>query len=348
MGVRLREVAAAAGVSVKTVSNVVNGHVNVAPTTRARVQSAIDELNYRPNLSARSLRRGRSGVIALALPELNMPYFAELAASVVDAAHDYGLTVLVDQTDGRLDAERLAMAGFEGRLIDGLILSPMAVGPADIAACCDETPLVLLGEKVGSGPADHVAIDNVAASGVATRHLLDLGRRRVAAIGDQPDFPHGSGVPRLRRAGYEEALRTHDVAVDERLVVTVPAFGRRDGAAAMAQLLDSDAAPDAVFCFNDTLALGALRTLADRGVSVPDDVAVIGLDDIEDAQFSFPALSTVAPDKAQIARCAVQLLGERLDDMRTPPRDIRADFTLVPRESTIGRGVSVRSAPPTP
>lgn len=340
MGVRLRDVATAAGVSVKTVSNVVNGHVNVAPRTRARVQAAIDDLNYRPNLSARSLRQGRSGVIALALPELYTPYFAELAGYVVAAAQAHGLTVLVEQTDGQLDSERFAMAGFRGHLIDGLILSPVAMSGVDIASRCNETPLVLLGEKLVSGPADHIAIDNVAAASSATRHLIDLGRRRIAAIGDQPGSADGSGVAWLRRTGYEDALRHHGLGLDERLVASVPAFRRADGAAAMAQLLDVGAAPDAVFCFTDTLALGALRTLAERGIAIPDDVAVIGLDDIEDGRYSVPTLSTMSPDKAQIADRAVQLLRDRLDGRSDPPRDVRADVTLVARESTIGRTVT--------
>jgi len=344
MGVRLSDVAAAAGVSVKTVSNVVNDHINVAPQTRARVQAAIEELNYRPNLSARSLRRGRSGVIALAVPELHAPYFAELARFVVEAAHEHGLTVLVDQTDGRLERERLVMGGFPGHLIDGLVLSPVAVGGAEVASFSDETPLVLLGEKLGPGSADHVAIDNVAAARVATEHLLDLGRRRIGAIGVRPEPPDASGVARLRSTGYEEALRARGLAVAEGLVASVPNFHRSDGVKAMAALLDSGAAPDAVFCFTDTLALGALRTLADRGVHVPDDIAVIGLDDIEDGRYAVPALSTVAPDKAQIAQSAVRLLRERLEDgAGTPPRDIRADFALVPRESTLGRGASAVS-----
>jgi len=341
MGVRLRDVAEVAGVSVKTVSNVVNGHVNVAPATRTRVQAALDQLNYRPNLSARTLRQGRSGVIALALPELNIPYFAELATLVVDAAAEQGLTVLVDQTSGRLDRERLVMAGYRGHLIDGLILSPIAVSSDDVAVSSTEIPLVLLGEKLATGPADHVAIDNVAASAAATAHLLDLGRRQVAAIGAQQDAP--SGVARLRRRGYEQALRARGVPVRERLIAAVPAFRRCDGASAMAALLDSHPTPDAVFCFTDTLALGALRTLAERGVRVPDDVAVIGVDDIEDGRFAVPTLSTVAPDKAGIARCAVQLLCERLEaGRRSPPRDVRADFRLVPRESTIGRNLTAR------
>lgn len=336
---RLRDVAEQAGVSVKTVSNVVNGHVHVAAATRERVQAAIDALQYRPNLSARNLRRGRSGVIALALPEIDIPYFAELARFVVQAAGEHGLTVLVDQTDGLAERERLVMAGFRGHLLDGLIMSPVGLEPAEITEHNGSTPLVLLGEKVSPGTADHVAIDNVDAARTATEHLLGLGRRRVAVVGDQPDSPAGSGVARLRRRGYEQALSAHRIPVDPGLVGVVPSFGRTHGAAATARLLDSGANPDALFCFNDTLALGALWMLAQRGLRVPADVAVIGMDDIEDGRWSTPTLSTIVPDKTQIARCSVEMLLDRMGAVgdRAASREIRAGFALAPRESTVGR-----------
>lgn len=340
MAVRLQDVANKAGVSVKTVSNVVTGHVHVAPATRERVQAAIDTLGYRPNLSARNLRRGRSGLIALALPELDSPYFAELARFVVQAAEEHGLTVLVDQTDGLADRERLVMAGFRSHLIDGLIMSPVGLGSTEIAEHDGKIPLVLLGEKVGAGSADHIAIDNIAAAREATEHLLALGRRRVGVVGDQPDSPAGSGVARLRRRGYEQALRAHGIAPDPTLIADVPSFGRRQGAEATRRLLDSGARPDALFCFNDTLALGALRMLAEQSLRTPSDVAVIGMDDIEDGRWSTPTLSTIVPDKMEIARCAVEMLLDRMgiaSAVSSPARDVRAGFALVARESTLGR-----------
>lgn len=335
VAVRLRDVAERAGVSVKTVSNVVNGYVHVSPTTRRRVQAAIDDLGYRPNLSARTLRSGHSGVIALAVPELDVPYFAELARVVIDVADVHGLTVLVDQTDGLADRERLVMSGIRGHLIDGLVLSPVATGADELALAVGQVPIVLLGEKVSDGPVDHVAIDNVAAARLATEHLLEIGCTRVAAIGHQPDSPQGSGAAALRRRGYEDALRARDIAVDERLVIATPSWRRSDGAAAMAELLDAGPAPDGVFCFNDMLALGALRLLAERSVRVPDHVAVIGIDDVEDGRYSFPSLSTIAPDKAQIAATAVQMLIDRMrNGTDQGPRDVSADFRLCVREST--------------
>lgn len=342
MAVRLRDVADRAGVSVKTVSNVVHKHVNVAPDTRLRVQVALDELGYRPNLSARSLRRGQSGIIALAVPEIDIPYFAELAGLVVRAAFAQGLTVLVDQTDGDAERERLVLRGLHGHLIDGLIMSPVALDADEIADHSGGPPLVLLGEKISDVVADHVAIDNVAASRAATEHVLDLGRTRVALIGDQPDSPTGSGVARLRRQGYEAALAAHGIALEPELMRSTPTFTRADGAAATSLLLDSGAAPDGVFCFNDSLALGAMRVLAERGLRVPEDVAVIGIDDIVDGRWSTPTLSTVAPDKSQIAACAVRMLLNRMgvsaaDATSEPAADVRAEFAVIPRESTLGR-----------
>jgi DNA-binding LacI/PurR family transcriptional regulator len=328
---RLKDVAERAGVSVKTVSNVVNGYQHVRPDTRARVEQAIAELNYRPNLSARNLRKGRTGVIALAVPELDIPYFAELARYVVTAAAAHGWTVLIDQTGGGPEQERKVASGIGDHMIDGLIFSPLALTADDLAGL-DGMPMVLLGERVDHGPADHVMIDNVAAAREITNHLIGLGRRRIAAIGSQRT-PEGASA-RLRLAGYTAALAEAGIGYDERLVAPAPAWHRADGAAAVRHLLATGVRPDAVFCFNDTLALGALRALHEAGLRVPEDVAVAGFDDIEDGRFSIPTLSTVSPDKEGIARLAVDLLATRLStDRDAPPRELVAPYRLALRES---------------
>lgn len=338
--VRLRDVAERAGVSVKTVSNVVNHYEHVSPGTRTKVQRVLDETGYRPNLTARNLRVGRTGVIALALPELDNPYFAELTGFVVQAAEERGWTVLVDQTDGLREREQAVTASFRHHLIDGLILSPVALDLEDLGRrTAADIPVVLLGEKLAAGPADHVAIDNVAASRVATQHLLGSGRRRIAALGHQPRSSRESGVAHLRRQGWEEALRLAGIPIDERLVAEVQSFRRQDGAAAMATLLDRGDPPDGVLCFNDTLALGAIRLLADRGVRVPEDVAIVGIDAIDDGLWSVPRLTSIAPDKEGIARTAVGMLADRLapGGADRAPRDVRAGFELVVRESSPAR-----------
>jgi DNA-binding LacI/PurR family transcriptional regulator len=334
--VSLKHVAERAGVSVKTVSNDVNGYLHVAARTRSRVQQAIDELHYRPNIAARQLRQGRSDVIALALPELDLPYFAELARSVIRCAGEKGWTVLIDQTDGLVAREELVLDGIRGRLIDGLIFSPIALGAEELERRRDTTPLVLLGERVYDGPADHVSIDNVAAARVATGHLVELGRRRIAAIGDQPR-PQ-SQTAHLRLRGYQEALAAAGLPCVPELVVEVDQYHRADGAAAVHRLLSLPEPPDALFCFNDLMALGALRALHENGLRVPEDVAVVGWDDVEDGRYSTPTLTTISPDKQQIATLAVDFLAARLGKGRAePPREVTADFSLAVRESTTGR-----------
>jgi DNA-binding LacI/PurR family transcriptional regulator len=328
---RLKDVADRAGVSIKTVSNVVNGFVHVAPDTRARVQAAIDALGYVPNPTARRLRGGGSGVIALAVPELRSPYFAELAGMIVRAAEPRGWTVLIEQTDGRADR----IAGLRRHSVDGLILSPQGIDHE----MPDGLPTVLLGERALDARADHVAVDGAAAAADATRHLLRLGRWRIAAIG-APDRPNA--VTRTQRlAGFRGALADSGLAVDPQLVVPVSGMHLADGAAAMAELLDRvERLPDAVFCFTDSLALGAIRTCLARGLDVPGDIAVIGFDGIEEGAYSTPSLSTIAPDTGRIAQIAVDLLAERLGGgpaAAKPPREICVDHRLIARESTLGR-----------
>jgi len=335
MPVTLRDVARRAGVSVRTVSNVVNDFPYVSPETRARVQKALDELGYRPNLVARNLRRGRTGMIALVVPELAVPYFAELADLVMAEAGEHGYTTIIDQTHGDIERERqIIHPSTRAMLFDGLIFSPLGMGEAELRQRV-KTPIVLLGERIAGGGFDYVAFDNVAAARRATEHLIALGRRRIAAIGAQP-WDHGE-TAQYRTQGYHDALVSAGRSVEPDLLVRTPHFHRADGAAAMARLLDLPEPPDAVFCFNDLLALGAIRTLLERGYRVPEDVAVIGFDDIEDGRYSTPTLTTVSPDKQRIAAAAVEYLLERLEGEDKAPRTLMVDFTLVVRESTAGR-----------
>ncbi len=337
MAVTLRDVAERAGVSPRTVSNVVNDFPLVAHDTRKRVQRVVDELGYRPNLVARNLRRGSSGLIALALPELRVPYFSELAGLIVKEAAQHGYTVVIEQTDGDRETERRLLLGNErGHLFDAVIFSPLALGAAEIRALSGRLPIVFLGEHAGfpggDGPYDHVGIDNVAAARDATAHLVSLGRTRIAAIGHQRATGHETG--QLRTEGYREALREGGLRFRKELLVPARSFDRESGATAMSELLELPRPPDAVFCYNDLLAVGALRVALTRGVRVPDDLAVVGFDDIEEARYTVPALSTLAPDRSAIAREATTRLLARLKDRSLPPCSVVVGHSLVVREST--------------
>jgi DNA-binding LacI/PurR family transcriptional regulator len=334
--VSLKDVAEHAGVSIKTVSNVVNNYPHVTPGMRARVQEAIDELGYRPNLTARHLRKGRTGIIALAVPELGNPYFAELAGAVVDAAAEHEFTVLLDHTRGDREQEVLVSQGFRANVIDGLILSPLELESEDLRGRTDDVPLVLLGEREYDLPYDHIAIDNVAAARTAVRHLLSRGRTRIAYLGARTDSANRPA--HLRLAGWREELTAAGVPAPDSLVVPVGGWDRAEGARAMAWLLDSGVRPDAVFAYNDLVAIGAMRVLHERGLRVPWDVAVAGFDDIEEGRFGAVTLTTVSPDKQAIARMAVASLLRTLSGRAEPGgRELTAEFRLIERESTLGR-----------
>lgn len=330
--VSVRDVAALARVSPTTVSNVLSGNRRVSEDTQERVRWAIEQLGYRPNQSARNLRLSRTGLIAVALPEIDVPYFAELVRHIVHVAREHEYTVLVDQTEARLEAEHFVLGGMNRGMVDGILFSPLGITRDEYDNRRDNTPLVLLGERILGRGIDHVGIDNVAAAADATRHLVDRGRRRIAAIGDQR--PRGGGTAPQRTRGYRKALRAAGLPYDPALVVRTRNYHRYDGAQAMAELLDRRERPDAVFCYTDLLAIGALHTLHDRGLRVPDDVAVIGIDDIDDGRYSIPALTTVSPNKAAISRTAFELLLTRIADHDGPARQIVIPHTIEIRTST--------------
>ncbi|MBO0985246.1 LacI family DNA-binding transcriptional regulator [Rathayibacter sp. SD072] len=333
MAVTLHDVARASGVSIKTVSNVINDYPHIRPATRERVEAAIAELGYSPNLSARSLRRGRTGVIGLALPELSLAYFAELADSVMRAADRRGLTVLIEQTGGDPARERSVLSSPRRQLTDGLLFSPLGIDMSDEPALAVDYPLVLLGERIFTERVDHVTMQNVEAARAATAHLLESGRRRIVALGAHADEEVGSAV--LRTRGYREALEAAGVPYDEDLIGYSGPWHRLNGAVAMRGIIESGVDFDAVFAFNDTLALGAVRTLQDAGRHVPDDVAVIGFDDIDESRYSVPSLSSIDPGREEIAQTAVDVLKARIDGTDTDAHRLRtAAFSVVPRESS--------------
>ncbi|RIQ18957.1 LacI family DNA-binding transcriptional regulator [Jiangella rhizosphaerae] len=334
----MHDVARAAGVSIKTVSNVINDFPHVRPSTRMRVLSAIEELGYRPNLSARGLRSGRTGVIGLAVPELRQNYFAELADSVIRAAEKHDLGVLVEQTSGDRDREIAVVTGAGRlRLTDGLLFSPERLGQADRHLIRPTFPFVLLGERIFGGPTDHVTMHNVSSAKAAVDHLLQIGRRRIALIGAHPDQREDVRPADLRVRGYKAALEAAGIPLDPQLIRAVAPWHRENGAEAMRELIASGIPFDGLFALNDTLALGALRALGEAGWQVPGDVAVIGFDDIDEARFSVPSLSSVDPGRDEIAETAVELLVERINEKDgdpLPPLLVKSEFRIVAREST--------------
>ncbi|WP_114045893.1 LacI family DNA-binding transcriptional regulator [Acidipropionibacterium virtanenii] len=338
MTARLKDVASRAGVSVKTVSNVVNNKPYVKPETRQRVEAAVKELGYRPNIAARQLKRGRSGFIGLVVPEFETPYFAELASRIWAEAERHGYTTLLNLTGADPKLERSAFQGVGNQLIDGLIFSPQALSGPQIIERTEALPMVMLGEQPVPTGLDHVAIDSVRAARKATDHLLARGHRRIGAIG----LSTGRGTSLQRAEGYRQALRAAGIPIDQELAVGVPSYSRRAGHAAMNRLLCLPEPPTAVFCFNDAMAVGAIRACYEAGISVPREMAVAGIDDIPEGRYITPSLTTVSPDLEFLARETIRLLLRRIEAVAsddTPPGvDISVPWRLTIRESTGGAG----------
>ena len=320
--VTMREVAKAAGVSIKTVSNVVNDYEFVSDATRAKVHKAIDELGYVINVSARNLRRGSTGIIALAIPDLQLSHFAQLSSLIIPEAKKLGLRVIVEPTLYSREGELDALHGSQTAMVDGLIYSPLELGPDDAAEVEVDYPLVLIGERIFTDKVDHIATENVEGAKRATSYLLQTGCKRVAVVGVHPGEEVGSAALRFR--GYREALEEAGVPFDPALVVPSIMWHRNDGVAAM----------------NTLLASGVMHSIQMHDLRIPEDISVIGFDNSDDSQYLSPALTSIAPGLEAVARLSVRALKNRIDGQpplegdSTDPIFRKVSSTLVVRSST--------------
>ncbi|WP_156743110.1 LacI family DNA-binding transcriptional regulator [Occultella aeris] len=329
----LQDVAAHAGVSPMTVSNVVNGRPGVAESTRLLVDASIRHLGYKPNLSARRLAKGRTGMLTLSIPEVEIPYFAEISSAMLRAALERSMDILINQSDWDRDRELDLIHGSMSLLTDGILLYPSTLTQSDLNGARPGVPLVLFGGSEVFTNVDHVVIDNVAAAQEATEHLVSLGHRRIALIG--PHLEPNSRKPNGRLAGYARALEVARIKRSQELLVNVPTYHRVDGYRAMQQLFELPQPPTAVFCLSDLLAVGALHAAYDRGVAVPGELSIMGFDDVEESRYSNPALTTIKPDKLAIARHALDLIsGPGEGSEQNGPRTVITNHELVIRAST--------------
>ena len=325
--VRLEDVARLAGVSMKTVSNVVHRHPHVSESTRDRVQQAIDALGYRPNAVGRRLATGRTGVLAFAFCDVGLPYFAELVRVVHREAAARGYRLLLEQTSYSAEEERAVLTTGESALVDGILFQPSVMTAAEIAELRTDVPIVLLGERPAPITVDHVMIDNVAAAREVTMHLAALARRRIGFLGHERQ--RQSETSRQRLLGYQYGLEQAGLGLDMSLLVSRDEVTAAGAAEALGAALDAGLVVDALVCRDDLAAAGALRALHERGFAVPEEVAVTGWDDVQMASYTHPTLTTVAPDTAVLVRVALDLLEERvagydgLGRHRITPYDVR-------------------------
>jgi LacI family transcriptional regulator len=303
--VKRDDVARRAGVSTAVVSYVMNnGPRPVAEATRLRVIQAIDELGYRPNGVARALRSRRTWSIGLVVPDNSNPFFAQLAHAIEDEAFARGYALLLGNVSGDLGREESYLRAFQERQVDALIV--VTNGPTkDLPRIYEGAiPMVVIADNPVPGlAASIVKVDNTEGARLATEHLISHGHRRVACVLG----PHGSAPALERFAGWQRAMRAARLRPSADLVRWAE-FDRADGYRAAVELLSERRRPPAVFVASDHQAIGVLRAAADRGVRVPEDLAIVGFDGITEADYTVPRLATVRQPVDAMARRAVELL----------------------------------------
>lgn len=328
--ITLRQVADHAGVSVTTVSNVIRGWPHIADATRARVQQVIEELGYVPHPIAQGLRTGRTQVVALIVPDLAKPHFASMVSTIERIAREQGYNILVfnSHDDERIEDQCIHEA--IQRWVDGLIVvqAADAVTTADTLAELS-IPVVAIDRVPNGFNGASCSIDNLQIAELAMEHLYALGHRRIAHLAG----PAGAQPARDRLAGYDQWRRDHGLTY--RAVAECNGeWDSDDGYTAMQRVLVEHPLPTAVFASNDVMAIGALHALYDFGLTVPGDVSVIGVDDIDLCHHLHPPLTTVAQPMVAMARSGIDMLLRLINGEPLTKTQVTLPPTLVIREST--------------
>jgi LacI family transcriptional regulator len=329
--VTIKDIAKLADVSVATVSYVLNGNRYVSPELRSRVTDAIDELGYSPNLVARSLRQSRTGTIGLIVPDNSNPFFAEIAKGVEDAGFEQGYSVILCNSNAMPERELAYLEVLRAKRVDGIIFIATTAEIKSIRPLVEGgIPAVTFYRDSSDMNVDRFFIDNERAGYLATKYLIALGHRHLACI-----QPASAVTPSaLRIAGFKRALSEHGLEVDD---ILMPRGDNlfQGGWEAARTLLDSGRRITAIFASNDAMAIGCIRALRDRGLRVPDDISVTGVDDIHLATVIEPTLTTVAQPKYEAGRQAVTMLVNRITgEYDGGARQVQLDIELIVREST--------------
>ncbi|KQX25013.1 MULTISPECIES: LacI family DNA-binding transcriptional regulator [unclassified Sphingomonas] len=338
----IRDIAKLAGVSVATVSRALTKPEVVRPATIEKVKRTIAALDYSPNAVASSLRRQRSDNIIVVVPNIHNPFYSGIVQGIENIAHDNGYKILLGETQDNQDRLDRYTAMIASRGADGLVLLgsllPTVVRESINAGKESPVPLVLACERFDGLLSPSVEIDNVAASRLATEHLLGQGHERIGTISG----PSANTLSVDRLQGYRAALRKSQIRFDRQLVVEGD-FSIRSGYQAMLQLLALNPPPSAVVCANDEMAIGAQKAARELGLDMPEDLAVVGFDDIRFAQYAVPPLTTIAQPTIEIGETAMRLMIRVLTASVAPGERVVLPHELIVREST-GRRLS--TAPP--
>lgn len=332
--ITIRDVAAAAGVSVATVSKVINGRYGVSAATLARVQAVIQEMGYEASLVAQSLRNHRTNVIGILVADLE-PFSTELLKGAADAIRGTGFELVVYSAGGRTSDhvgwERRYLSRLSGTLVDGAVLVTPTV--VDVP---HNAPIVAVDPHTGPSYLTTIDSDNLHGGRLATEYLIELGHRRIAMLAGRPDLQSAQ----LRELGYRQAMADAGIPIDESLI-QVGAYDPLVAVEPARQLLTRPDRPTAIFAANDLSAIATVDVARELGLRVPDDLSVVGFDNIPDSALSSPPLTTVDQPIREMGRCAVDVLIKLIRDQPVETTHITLATRLVVRQST-------RPASPTP
>ncbi|SFH84550.1 transcriptional regulator, LacI family [Collimonas sp. OK307] len=325
----IKDVARTAGVSYTTVSHVLNQTRPVSADARARVLAAVESLAYVPSALARSLKSKATGSIGLIIPNNTNPYFSEVARGIEDSCYAAGYSVILCNSDDDPAKQRDYLNVLLTKRCDGLIVATLAQTDGELLHKM-KVPTVLLDRAPKDMAIDLVAVDNAAGGALAAAHLLSLGRRRIACIGGPQDI----AISRERIGGLRQTLLAAGAELPETLLAYAD-FTSAGGYLAARNLLALSEAPDAIFCCNDLMAIGALRAAAERGIAVPEALAVVGFDDIDLAQFVHPTLTSVAQNTRRLGQLTAECLLQRIATPDRPLQRISIAPELHIRDSTV-------------
>jgi LacI family transcriptional regulator len=334
MPVRMKDIARDLGVSVVTVSKVLRHHSDIGEETRERVLKRMKELNYRPNLAARTLVTGRSLSMGLVVPDLVHPFFAEVAKGLSRELRKKGYSLLIASSEEDAELEQQEIEQLLARRVDAMVVASTR-GSGDALRLIEEqkTPYVLIDRQFAGVDANFVGVNDAAVGDLATTHLIEIGCRRIAHIRG-PEVSTATG----RLEGYRRALARHGMTAQDNYIISLRSgddAGDAGGYEAMRKLLALRPAPDAVFCFNDPVAMGAMKAILDVGSRIPDDVAVIGCGNVNYAGLLRVPLSSIDQGSAAIGERAANLaLSLVASKTAVRPETILLEPKLVVRSST--------------
>ncbi len=327
----MADVAREARVSVATVSRLLNKQGPVRPDTAERVYEAIRKLSYEPNILARNLRKNESRVILILAPNVTNPYYAHILSGIGDAAAELGYSALICTTADDMDREREALEMLKKRRADGAILMASDIGCDWLLEYANRYPLVQCCEYDPQVDIPHVSIDNYLAAQQTMEYLLNHGHRRIAIISSENDYISTC----MRLKGYKDTLERYGIPAREDYILNASRdYSFKSGKMKARQLLGVTPRPTALFCISDTLALGAITAAKEMGYRVPEDVTVIGFDDVEHTTMFHPYITTVAQPCYDMGKQSMQLLYAQMTQGKDIPRQLILEHQLIVRESS--------------